>query len=175
MRCCCFPGLTAAFVFGHYALWITPLATVAAALLFVTASSRRASGLILRPINRLLGGGGEQPTALGLAGALTPTLLLMLAGVVGATALHAVAVIVGGWPWQALGTMLFVYGAATLAGYAIPFLPAGGLAREAAIVALLAPTMGPATALSVAVVSRALSIVADATVGLSITLGILGA
>lgn len=159
------PALTMGYFFPRLTWVATPLMLIGAGLLVAAVASQRAMGLVLRPVERLLGHNEAPAHAPGARGVLLPGALQLGGGVLGALSLHFVAVGVSDWSANEVGRAIFVYGAATLAGYIVPLLPAGAGAREATIVWLLSPTVGAGPALSVAVVSRALAVVADASMG----------
>jgi hypothetical protein len=159
------PGVTFAYFYSDLAWVLTPLMLSAALLIALAVASQRVMYLVLRPVERLLGRNEEPALAPGFRGVLLPGSLQLSAGILGALSLHFVANGVSDWPASNVGRAVFVYGAATLAGYIVPLLPAGAGAREATIVWLLGPTIGPGPALSVAVVSRALAVISDAAMG----------
>ena len=159
------PALTVGFFFPRLAWALTPALLLVSGLLTAAVASRRVMRIALWPVERLLGDGQAPDVVPGPRDVLLPSGLLLVGGVLGALGLHLVAVAMTSWPAEAVGHALFVYGAATLAGYIIPLLPAGAGAREVTIVWLLAPTVGPGPALSVAIVSRAITVVADASLG----------
>jgi hypothetical protein len=148
------PALTAGFLLDRHVSGIAVLGVVAAMSLVAVAALRRAIRQLLRPVNRLLGTVDERSLlAPGRRPLVVAASLLLAAGVAGGLALHLVAVALTPWPASRLGAGLLAYGVATLAGYLIPLLPAGGVARE------------------VALASRAVAVLVDASYGA----GLLGA
>lgn len=160
--CLLLPALLAPFVLGWWGLAIGAAGVGGAGLVLAVAAHPAATGWTLKALRRLGARSlAEQPPTppRSLVG---PQLLMVGAAVLAAISFHIVAVALtdvrpGQWEWS-----LFVFGTASLAGFVIPFLPSGAGAREAIIVALLAPEVGHIDALSVAVIARGVAILLDA-------------
>lgn len=155
------PSITAGFFLGaEWQVWTGPLAL---AMVAVGVLGIR-SGAIARLsawVGIRLGVQTELVNVAAKPRAVIPFLLLMLAAIASGLIFHVAAVQLSGWDGSRVGASLCIFGIASLAGYIAPFAPSGAGVREAALVALLGPTIGPTEALGVAVAVRALAVMFD--------------
>jgi hypothetical protein len=99
-----------------------------------------------------------------LASLVPPFAFMVAAGLLAAFSFHIVAWTMTPWKFGDAGHAVAIFSIAALAGYLVPFVPSGAGIREAVIVALMAPFIGPAGALSVAIVARAVAVLVDVLV-----------
>jgi glycosyltransferase 2 family protein len=155
------PAITAGFFLGaEWQIWTGPLAVAVVAIGVLVIRSGAIARLSARIGIRLgltivLARDATRPRA------VLPFLLLFLSAVAAGLIFHVAAVQLSDWDGSRVGASLCVFGIASLAGYVTPFAPSGAGVREAALVALLGPTIGPTEALGVAVTVRAVAVMFD--------------
>ncbi|MGE0228282.1 MAG: lysylphosphatidylglycerol synthase domain-containing protein [Dehalococcoidia bacterium] len=162
------PAATFPFIASEWEVagWLLPLALVGAVSATGVAVLPGATPLLFRLLHRALGVADQASVRAPLRRELVaPALLLVAGAALGGLAFHFVAVSVAGWGIEDAGVTLFVFGLAAFSGWLVPFAPAGAGVREAIIVSLLGPLVGPDQALQAAIVARAANVLADILLG----------
>lgn len=168
------PALTFGFMASEWEMagWAIPLVVVGSLSASGIALLPGVTPLLFRLLHRTLGVAGQAVVRAPLRRELAaPFLLLIVGAALGALAFHFVVVAIAGWDIEDAGLTLFVFGLAAFAGWAVPFAPSGAGVREAIIVSLMGPLVGPEEALQAAIVARAATVLADAVLGGQYLLG----
>ncbi len=137
-------------------------AGIAAAAGLAGAGAR--PGLVRRVSGRFSPRGAREGAAVPVPDLAAGFAALTVAAFAAGLAFHVVAVVVSPWPLSRWEEGVVVFSLASLAGYVTPFAPSGAGVRESLIVALMGTHLGAPTALTVAVVARATSVLVDAVV-----------
>ena len=161
--CIAFPALFAPFGAGPVGFALGGVGmTLAVAVLWASAHPAPLR-MVLKALRRAGARAMSERPPLSFRALARSEMLMLLAAILSGVSFHAVAVLVADVPADAWARSLFVFGTASLAGFLVPFLPSGAGAREAVIVAFLAPEIGHIDAISVAVMARGVAVLLDAT------------